>query len=129
MRSLLVLFPLFFTILAVPVMAADCDETVTGQIRIDPGHPWRPPFGLDRIGRPLTAVAEISAAERPYREYWLSAYRGGKEIDRQLFHLTGSHLTGKSPYTGTANFSEFPDELVLFARCRFQGELAEITHG
>jgi hypothetical protein len=75
----------------------------------------------------LTAIAEIAAAERPYREYWLSAYRGGKEFDRQLFHLTGSHLTGKSPYSGGANFSEFPDELVLFARCRFQGEPTEIA--
>jgi hypothetical protein len=111
----------------VDALGADCDETVTGQIRLDSGHPWRPPFGLDRIGRPLTAIAEIAAAERPYREYWLSAYRGDKEIDRQLFHLTGSHLTGKSPYTGNASFSEFPDELVLFARCRFQGEPTEIT--
>jgi len=127
MRTLLVLFCMFFSNPAVHILAADCNEVVTGQIRIDPGHPWRPPFGLDRVGRPLTAVAEIAAAERPYREYWLSAYRAGKEIDRQLFHLTGSHLTGKSPYTGTANFVQYPDELVLFARCRFQGEPTEIA--
>ncbi|MEW5976490.1 MAG: hypothetical protein AB1898_11875 [Acidobacteriota bacterium] len=107
--------------------AADCDEKVTGSIRIDPGHPWRPPFGLERIGRPLEAVVEIAAEERPYREYWLEGRREGRELDRQMFHLTGSHLTGKSPYTGRASFPDYPDELVLYARCRFQGEPTEIA--
>src|SRR5262249_47240982 len=33
------------------------------QVRLDRGHPWRPPFGLERVGRPITAVVE--AAARP----------------------------------------------------------------
>ncbi len=112
---------------AVPMLAADCDEKVIGQIKVDAGHPWRPPFGLDRIGKPFVSVVEIEAEERPYREYSLAGYRDGKERDRQMFHLTGSHLTGKSPFTGRASFADYPDELVLFARCRYQGEPTEIT--
>jgi hypothetical protein len=33
------------------------------KIHLETGHPWRPPFGLERIGRPLAAV--ITASERP----------------------------------------------------------------
>ena len=92
--------------LAVAQKAAnDCDEKVTVRIRLDEGHPWRPPFSLDRVGQPLSVIVEVESEERPYREYWVVAYQNGKEIDRQIFHLAGSHLTGKSPYLGRASFS------------------------
>ena len=32
----------------------------------------------------------------------------------------------EAPYTGRATFAIFPDELALFAKCRFQGEPTEI---
>ena len=57
----------------------------------------------------------------------LVAYQNGKEIDRQIFHLAGSHLTGKSPYIGRASFSRYFDEVALFAKCRFQGEGVELV--
>ncbi len=28
----------------------------------DAGHPWRPPFGLDRVGRPTRVVIQAQAA-------------------------------------------------------------------
>src|SRR5258705_1922652 len=94
--------------------ANDCDEKVTVRIRLDEGHPWRPPFSLDRVGQPLNVVVEVASEERPYREYWVVAYQNEKEIDRQIFHLSGSHLTGKSPYLGRPSFSQYFDEVALF---------------
>src|SRR5437867_6963815 len=43
---------------------ADCDEKVTAQIRLESQHPWRPPFGIERVGQPLTTIVEVSAEER-----------------------------------------------------------------
>src|SRR5215471_636483 len=77
-----------------------CDETVTAQIHLESHHPWRPPFGLDRVGQPLIATVEVISENRPYREYWLAALLDGKEIDREVFNLSGHYATGKSPYTG-----------------------------
>jgi hypothetical protein len=81
------------------------------QIRIDPGHPWRPPFGLDRIGRPLTAVVEIAADRQPSPQYALVAYRDGKAMARSALSLTG-----KAPYTCQVAFDIRPTELVLEAK-------------
>ena len=74
------------------LLAADkCDEKVTAQIRLESQHPWRPPFGLERVGQPITAVVEVASEERPYREYGLAAFVEGKEVERQLLNLAG-HL-------------------------------------
>jgi hypothetical protein len=105
----------------------ECVEKVTAQIHLESQHPWRPPFGLERVGQPLTAVVEVQAEERPYREYWLSAYVSNKEAERQVLQLSGHYLTGKAPFTGKATFTVYPDELVLFANCRFQGQPVEIA--
>src|SRR5207237_7262766 len=37
----------------------DRNEEGVARIRVDPGHPWRPPFGLERVGQPLTVNVEI----------------------------------------------------------------------
>jgi len=72
-------------------------RTVTGnaRIRVDPGHPWRPPFGLDRIGRPWDAVVEISEEQQPRPAFWLLELRDGKELTRHALALNG-----KAPLTG-----------------------------
>ena len=128
------LFVLLFSIQCQLGLAlSDCDdEKVTAQIRLDSQHPWRPPFGLERVGQPLTAVVEVTAEERPHREYWLAALVGGREVEQQSFHLSGgsagaSPSRSEAPYTGRATFAIFPDELALFAKCRFQGEPTEIA--
>lgn len=110
---------------SVSVLRADeeaCAEAANAQIRIDEGHPWRPPFGLEKIGKPLTAVVEISLEQRPLREYYLAGYAGGKEIERHVLNV----LRGKSPHTDKAIFQSFVDELVLFSRCRFEGAPVEV---
>ena len=49
------------------------------QIRLDTGHPWRPPFGLGRIGRPITVL--VSASQRPEGEkYVLTVLSRGKDV-------------------------------------------------
>lgn len=104
-----------------------CDERVTAQIRLEPQHPWRPPFGLERVGQPIAAVVEVASEERPYREYQLAAFVDGREIDRKVLNLAGHFASGKSPYTAKARFAIYPDELVLLAKCRFEGEEVEVA--
>ena len=100
-----------------------CSENITASIRVDAGHPWRPPFGLERVGQPLTAVAEIHTEKMPIREYSLVGYLEGKEVGRYGLALS----SGKSVWTGQASFATPPTELVLFAQCRFQGEPVEVA--
>ncbi len=80
------------------------------QIRIDAGHPWRPPFGLDRVGRPLSAVVEVATHGQPPPECVVVGYLQGKEIARS--RLT---LTAKPPYKCRVAFDPWPTELALFA--------------
>ena len=63
------------------------------RIRIDPGHPWRPPFGLDRIGRPLNVVVEV-VADPKLSEYTLVGYLKGKEIARSPLSIAQDAAAG-----------------------------------
>ncbi|MDR3633185.1 MAG: hypothetical protein P4L84_05060 [Isosphaeraceae bacterium] len=78
------------------------------RLRLDPGHPWRPPFGLERIGRPIAAVVE--ASEKPATVCTLAAFRAGKEVNHRT--LT---FTSEPPYVARTTFNEYADELVLSA--------------
>ena len=80
------------------------------RIRVERGHPWRPPFGLDRIGQPLNAAVELDSTP-PSSEIALVAYLRGQEIARKT--LT---LTGQTPATGRASFETWPTELALVAQ-------------
>jgi hypothetical protein len=99
-----------------------CDERVVPRIRIDLGHPWRPPFGLDRIGKPLTAVVELTAEAHPVREYYLTAMLHGRELERHALNLE----SGKTFFSDTVTLSSYPDELVLSGKCRFEGQEEEV---
>jgi len=92
---------------------------------LEPHHPWRPPFDLDRPGQGFTAVAELHSEDRPLREYWLSSYSEGKEVERKILALAG--IFSKPPFVGKATFTEPFDELVLFAKCRFDGTPVEVV--
>ena len=48
------------------------------QIRLDAGHPWRPPFGLERVGRPIAVVVEAGARPDP-ANCMITAFLKGKE--------------------------------------------------
>jgi len=106
-------------------VANECREPVTGQIRLEPHHPWTPPFGLERTGHGFTAVVELHSEVRPLREYWLSSQAQGKEVERKIVALAG--IFSKPPFIGKVTLTQPFDELVLFAKCRFEGAPTEVA--
>src|SRR5271166_2609847 len=56
-------------------------------IRLESGYPWRPPFGLDRVGQPFTAVIESSEPPR-HSGYLLTVLHQGKEVSRHPVNFT-----------------------------------------
>lgn len=105
----------------------DCAESVVARIRVDPGHPWRPPFGLERVGKPLTVNIELKSEKRPEREYSVVSYLDGKEVGRHALTEINSMRRNGSTYVETVDFNPFPSEVVLLAKCRYQGEAVEVT--
>ena len=81
------------------------------RIRVGEGHPWRPPFGLQRVGRPLLVTVEIAAVPEPAPEYLVIARRGAQELGRHTLALTG-----QSPSTGRLELNPWPDEIILVAK-------------
>lgn len=116
--------------LAIPTPAAENEASFHAKLRLEQGHPWRPPFGLDRIGRPLTALVEIKS-DRNFlvREYWLSSFLEDKEVERQILTLPKKPaLVGrKRLYSSRATLTAHADSLALFAKLRFQGEAEEVA--
>ena len=84
----------------------------TYRLKLDAGHPWRPPFRLDRVGRPIVVVVEASA--RPGDAvYRVEAFANGKLIGGQALSFTEN-----PPYSARATLAGVvvADELVLSAR-------------
>ncbi|MBN2294119.1 MAG: hypothetical protein JXM70_16955 [Pirellulales bacterium] len=82
-------FPAFATVflniafLSSPTLANEkVQSPLKFQIQIESGHTWRPPFGLDRVGRPLEAVVTVSQTPPVVREIFLVGYCDGKEVSR-----------------------------------------------
>lgn len=111
--------------IGVAAQAGDCEGSITAELRLVQQHPWRPPFGLERIGQPTIVTADLPVRESPYREFWLASFVAGKEVDRQMLTLNAS--ASKTSFTGQAGFARYPQEVALFGRCRFQGEPVEIA--
>ena len=94
--------------------------TIAPRFQFDPGHPWRPQFGVERVC--LTPViAQFASDTHPAPEHWLAAYREGKEVERKALDVSG-----KSPFTARVTFttSPAPEELVLLAKNK-EGKTAE----
>ena len=73
-------------------------------------HAWRPPFGLDRVGQPITLTVTLS--ESPgLAEYELSVLWQGKEVARHRVPLGP-----KTPYSARVTIEDTGDEVVLFTR-------------
>ena len=96
--------------------------TLAPGLQFDPGHPWRPPFGVERVG--LTPViVQFDSDTHPAPEHWLAAYREGKEVERKIVDVAG-----KSPFTIRATFttSPAPEELALLKKTS-DGKTAELA--
>jgi hypothetical protein len=123
-RRLLIL--LGFLLSAAGIAFSDeCREPVTGQIRLEPHHPWSPPFRLERPGNGFTVVVELQSEVRPLREYWLSSLTEGKEVEHKIVALAG--IFSKPPFVGRVTFKQPFDELVLFSKCKFEGTPVEVV--
>jgi len=97
-----------------PGSVAGLREAVTfaPRFQFDPGHPWRPPFGVERVG--LTPViVQFASDTRPAPEHWLTGYREGREVERKALDVSVS-----SPFTARVIFanSPAPEELALLAK-------------
>jgi hypothetical protein len=101
-------------IVALSAALRDCaamEPQAAYQLRLDEGHPWRPPFGLDRIGRPIAAVVEITT--RPKAGiYILEAFSQRMPVARQTVRFAAS-----PPYSARVELGGVAtvDELVLSA--------------
>jgi hypothetical protein len=66
------------------------------QIKIvESGHPWQPPFGLNRVGRSYDVVVTFQSKELPSGEFRLISYSQGKELSKKTINLTN-----KMPFSG-----------------------------
>jgi hypothetical protein len=78
-------------------------------VHLDPVHPWRPPFSLDRVGRSVVAMVESTGRPAP-ADYDLSLRTGGKETARVPVRFPAS-----PPYSVRLTIEGNPDELVLLS--------------
>jgi hypothetical protein len=107
--ALLVVCGLISTRTSPAAAAEPSAPKVEARIKIG-GHPWRPPFGLDRIGAPLSAVITVVGQLPAQTGLTVVAYSQGKEVGR-----TPLKLTGQSPFACQVSFEQHPTELVLIA--------------
>jgi hypothetical protein len=91
------------------------------KIHQDRGHPWRPPFDLDRIGRPVTVVVEArSRAEST--SHVLTAFLKGKETGRYEVQFPP-----RPPYSARITLQTCADELVLSGQSNPGAALVELV--
>lgn len=99
-----------------------CNESVSAQLRIDQGHSWRPPFGLDRVGSPLIAHVELAAKENSKDGYYLMVYRNRREVERHKLDFKRNpktYLYGPADFAFYANvpLAVIPSEVALQVQC------------
>ena len=99
--------------LVAPLMVAAAAEPAAApapqaRLRVEELHAWRPPYGVERVGRSRVAAVEFTG-ERPAGEFALSACRGGKVLERQAVVVPD-----KAPFVARAAFQVYDfDEIVL----------------
>ncbi len=99
------------------VWATDAGKPPVSPIRIERGHPWRPPFGLQRVGRPPVAVVQLPHDAKTAGEYALAAYRGDEQIGRWVLPPANN-----PPAAHRVALPSWPTELVLSVRTSPQAE-------
>lgn len=64
------------------------DSRHASLLKVDAGHPWRPPFGLDRVGQPTRIVVEPPGELNKGDEILLVGYREGREVSREQIEFS-----------------------------------------
>ena len=102
------------------------------RLYVEPGHPWTPPFGLERVGRPLDAVVEVPAGAKPGEMYTVVGYRDGKETSRRVVTLVkqfrrGKRLGSAMDCFGRVTLEDWPTEVALLVNTGAQARAAEVA--
>jgi hypothetical protein len=77
---------------------------------IESGNPWRPPFGIDRIGRSFDVIVVFQSRELLSGEYLLAGYLDCKEVSRKTLHFVN-----KTPFTIRMHTAEAENQSTLFS--------------
>ena len=109
------------------------------QFTIEPGHSWLPPYGVERVGRPMDAVVRFpegvfdenvqpskeciagfrngvfAPGVQPPVECTVVSYRDSKEISRRPVVLRGYFL-GKPALSGRVTLADWPSEAALLVK-------------
>jgi hypothetical protein len=107
------------------LLAADqAPAAIKVQLQIKAGHPWRPPFGLDRVGQPLEAVVTLPQHRPPEARFVLVGYRDGKEVSRQRL------LPNDKSQIVRISLQQRPTEVAVLAQSKPSDEFVELMrHG
>ena len=77
--------------------AADAQQESSAPLpvlTVEPSHPWRPPFGLERVGQPPDALVTFADREPWAGKFVLVSYHDGKEVGRQELTWVGKRKRG-----------------------------------
>lgn len=102
-------------------------------LTVDPGHAWTPPFGVERVGRPLEAVVEVPGGAEPGDEFAVAAYRDGREISRQAVTLVDEKTNYFSDQQkgrfrfGRLVLENWPAEVALWAKPKAASAWTEVA--
>ncbi len=116
--------------LALYLALAACGETVateprapiSPQIHVDRGHPWRSPFGLDRVGAPPEVLVQWPEGDPVPPGLVAAGLVNGTQIFRLPVVLSGT------PPTGRVKLDLWPMEMVLLTESPGQSvELARVA--
>ena len=119
-----------------PILYESGCRNVAAELDVDLGHPWRPPFGVERVGEPLSVHVKLNGGQSvELREYELIAYRDGKEIERHNLTFQQHPATrvqkidpaGKGFFFGNVQLASIPDELGLEVACIAQDRFEEVV--
>lgn len=93
------------------------------KIQIAASHPWRPPFGLERVGAPKEVRIDWTSTPGDAFEYFLVGYRGGQETAREALKFS----VGDSRLSVSTILLSIPEEVRLFVRCADGADVREIA--
>jgi hypothetical protein len=122
------------SVAAEPDKARDSVQTI--KFTVETGHRWTPPFGVERVGRPLDAVLEVPAGVKPGEEYSVVGYRDGEETSRRIvtiedqFNKGSAWLFGSSDikqWFGRVTLDDWPSEVVLTLKSSSQVAAIEVA--
>lgn len=78
------------------------------EIKVEPNHAWRPPFGLARIDGPVTVTVTSTGNWMPTRGYHLDCFRQGRVIQQDVIQFP-TH----APLVVRRQLPSWPDQVVL----------------